>query len=126
VFARAATRGDGAVGEDVSANARTIRAIPLRLAGDAPEAIEIRGEVYMPFDGIPAAECGGERGGREAVRQSAQCGGGRAAAAGSGGDGQAAAGRLFLWRGRMARRRDAGDAACNVAAVQCLGAAHES
>jgi len=52
VFARAATRGDGAVGEDVSANARTIRAIPLRLAGDAPEAIEIRGEVYMPFDGF--------------------------------------------------------------------------
>jgi DNA ligase (NAD+) len=51
-FARAATRGDGAVGEDVSANARTIRAIPLRLTGDAPETIEIRGEVYMPFDGF--------------------------------------------------------------------------
>ena len=52
VFARAATRGDGAVGEDVSANARTIRAIPLQLSRDAPEAIEIRGEVYMPYEGF--------------------------------------------------------------------------
>ncbi len=49
VYVRAATRGDGTVGEDVSANVRTIRAIPLRLTGAAPEAIEIRGEVYMPF-----------------------------------------------------------------------------
>jgi DNA ligase (NAD+) len=48
VFVRGATRGDGATGEDVSANLRTIKAIPLRLRGKAPELIEVRGEVYMP------------------------------------------------------------------------------
>ena len=49
VLARAATRGDGATGEDVTANVRTIRAIPLRLLSDTPPAvIEVRGEIYMP------------------------------------------------------------------------------
>jgi DNA ligase (NAD+) len=46
----AATRGDGRVGDDVTANIRTIRAIPLELiaADSAPAALEVRGEVYMP------------------------------------------------------------------------------
>ena len=49
VLSRAATRGDGATGEDVTANVRTIRAIPLRLLTDTPPAvIEVRGEIYMP------------------------------------------------------------------------------
>lgn len=43
----AATRGDGEVGEDVTANIRTIRAIPRRLRGDAPPLLEVRGEVYI-------------------------------------------------------------------------------
>ena len=48
-----ATRGNGSVGEDVTANVRTIRDIPLRLQGEGwPALIEIRGEVYMTFDGF--------------------------------------------------------------------------
>lgn len=53
VLYRAATRGDGYTGEDITANVRTIRAIPLRLYGDdIPEAFEVRGEAYMPLDGF--------------------------------------------------------------------------
>ena len=48
VLVRAATRGDGASGEDVTANVRTIRAIPLRLAGTSlPRLMEVRGEVLL-------------------------------------------------------------------------------
>jgi DNA ligase (NAD+) len=46
-FIRGATRGDGAEGEDVTANLKTIRSIPQRLKGHAPALIEIRGEVFM-------------------------------------------------------------------------------
>ncbi|MGI6269359.1 MAG: NAD-dependent DNA ligase LigA [Candidatus Howiella sp.] len=49
IFTRGSTRGNGAVGEDVTANLRTISAIPLRLDG-APPFLEVRGEVYMPHD----------------------------------------------------------------------------
>ena len=52
VYIRAATRGDGTTGEDVTANVRTIRTIPLRLAGAAPTELEVRGEVFMPFAGF--------------------------------------------------------------------------
>ncbi|MBW4093297.1 MAG: NAD-dependent DNA ligase LigA [Proteobacteria bacterium] len=46
-FTRGATRGDGAEGEDVTANLRTIKSVPQRLRGPAPALIEIRGEVFM-------------------------------------------------------------------------------
>lgn len=50
VLVQATTRGDGETGEDVTQNIRTIGQIPLRLFGQAPELIEIRGEVYMRRD----------------------------------------------------------------------------
>ena len=51
VLVMAATRGNGAIGEDITANIRTLRDVPLRLRTDTPpDVIEIRGEVYYPFD----------------------------------------------------------------------------
>ncbi|MYD45728.1 MAG: NAD-dependent DNA ligase LigA [Gammaproteobacteria bacterium] len=48
---RAATRGDGTTGEDVTANVKTIQSVPLRLIGPSvPELVEIRGEIYIPLD----------------------------------------------------------------------------
>ena len=48
-FVRAATRGDGTTGEEITPNLRTVRAIPLRLRADPPgERLEVRGEVFMP------------------------------------------------------------------------------
>ena len=65
VFVRGATRGDGDTGEDVTANVRTIKAVPLRLRGAAPALLEVRGEVYMPRAGFEAfnerARARGER-----------------------------------------------------------------
>ena len=53
ILTRGATRGDGLTGEDVTANIRTIPAVPLRLLDDAPAFMEVRGEVYIP---LPAFE----------------------------------------------------------------------
>jgi len=53
-YVQAATRGDGRVGEDVTANVATIGALPKRLAKGAPEVLEVRGEVYMPITSFDA------------------------------------------------------------------------
>ena len=53
-FVQAATRGDGRVGEDVTANVATIAALPKRLPKGAPEVVEVRGEVYMPIASFEA------------------------------------------------------------------------
>lgn len=53
VLERAATRGDGSVGEDITLNVRTIPSVPLRLLGERhPELLEVRGEIYMPKAGF--------------------------------------------------------------------------
>lgn len=53
LLVRAATRGDGTVGEDVTHNVRTIRSVPLRLSGEGhPDRVEVRGEIYMPREGF--------------------------------------------------------------------------
>lgn len=52
VLVRGATRGDGATGEDVTQNLRTVGQIPLRLQGEAPPLLEVRGEVYMRRDDL--------------------------------------------------------------------------
>lgn len=58
-LASAATRGDGVVGEDVTANVRTIEAIPARLTGPGvPEVVEVRGEVFMRVDDFAALNAG--------------------------------------------------------------------
>ncbi len=60
---QAATRGDGETGEDVTANVRTIKAIPLKLRGKAPAVLEVRGEVFMyraDFDKLNARQAEAE------------------------------------------------------------------
>ncbi|HEX6782845.1 MAG TPA: NAD-dependent DNA ligase LigA [Solirubrobacterales bacterium] len=54
VLVRGATRGDGRIGEDVTQNLRTIGSVPLRIAGRAPELVEVRGEVYLPIAAFKA------------------------------------------------------------------------
>jgi DNA ligase (NAD+) len=49
---RAVTRGDGYQGDNVTANIKTIKSVPLKLQGDYPSRFEIRGEIVLPFDGF--------------------------------------------------------------------------
>ncbi|WP_296595051.1 NAD-dependent DNA ligase LigA [Phenylobacterium sp.] len=63
---RAATRGDGRVGEDVTANVRTIREIPHRLAGAGwPDEIEVRGEIYLGHEEFAALNASAEAAGQK-------------------------------------------------------------
>ncbi|MDA3923162.1 MAG: NAD-dependent DNA ligase LigA [Kiritimatiellae bacterium] len=64
VLSRAATRGNGSIGDDITANVKTIRSIPLRIE-NAPLVLEVRGEVYMTRDGFAQLNQREEEAGRE-------------------------------------------------------------
>ena len=64
IFVLGATRGDGTEGEDITANLRTIRDIPLRLPANAPKTFEVRGEVYMSHKEFAALNKRQEKEGR--------------------------------------------------------------
>ena len=66
VFVRGSTRGDGDVGEDVTANLRTVRAIPLRLTRALP-FLEVRGEVYMPKESFASLVQAQEEAGMQTI-----------------------------------------------------------
>ncbi len=53
-LSRAVTRGDGVQGDDVTANVKTIKSIPLKLRGDYPPLLEVRGEILMPYSAFEA------------------------------------------------------------------------
>lgn len=66
VLQRAATRGDGIRGEDITRNVRTIRSVPLRLRGEGwPRRFEVRGEILMPRDGFEALNARARRAGEK-------------------------------------------------------------
>ena len=51
-FVKAVTRGDGTQGDNVTANVKTIKSVPLQLKGGYPEKVDIRGEIVLPFEGF--------------------------------------------------------------------------
>ena len=66
---RGATRGNGAIGEDITANLRTIRSLPLRLAGDRPPArLAVRGEAVLPVTDFERMNEGLERAGKDTFK----------------------------------------------------------
>jgi DNA ligase (NAD+) len=54
LLVQALTRGDGTQGDNVTANIKTIKSVPLKLRGDYPDKFEIRGEIVLPFEGFNA------------------------------------------------------------------------
>ncbi|MEJ2764188.1 NAD-dependent DNA ligase LigA [Photobacterium sp. MCCC 1A19761] len=66
ILVQAATRGDGTTGENITANVRTIRAVPLKLYGEGwPARLEVRGEVFMPKPGFEALNANAQKKGEK-------------------------------------------------------------
>lgn len=104
-LARAATRGNGMVGDDVTANVRTIRNVPLSLPPEAPAELEVRGEVYMTREGFAALNAEEEDAGREPFANPRN----------------AAAGSLKLLDSRIAAKRPLAFIAYNPGGTGCDG-----
>ncbi len=66
-FSQASTRGDGKIGEDVTANVAVISDVPHRLGGDAPPVLEVRGEIYLPLAEFKALQERTEKENSEAI-----------------------------------------------------------
>ena len=103
-LARAATRGDGTTGEEVTSNVRTIRAIPLRLREHVPGRIEVRGEVYLPRAAFEKMNKERAEAGESAVREPAQRRGRRASKSRSVARREAGIGRVHVSVGRAMNR----------------------
>jgi DNA ligase (NAD+) len=65
LFVRGVTRGDGTMGDDITANLKTIRALPLKLSGTVPTVVEVRGEVFLPLAGFKKLNADREAAGEE-------------------------------------------------------------
>ena len=65
---KAVTRGDGTQGDEVTANVKTIKNVPLRLQGDFPERFDIRGEIVLPLAGFKQLNAKRIAAGEEAYR----------------------------------------------------------
>ena len=121
VLVRGATRGDGSSGEDITANVRTVPAVPLRLLGDTcPATLEVRGEVYMPLAGFRAFNEAAAENRRAPAGQSAQCRRRQPAATRSKADRVPPAVDVLLQRG-LARRLGPGHPVAGPRGVQGLG-----
>ena len=71
VLVLGATRGDGRRGDEITANVRTVRNVPLRLKGEVPTVLEVRGEILYAIGGVCADQCGEGGGGGGAICESA-------------------------------------------------------
>ncbi len=73
VLVQGATRGDGARGEDITPNLKTVRSIPLRLRGEPPAIIEVRGEVFLPISEFERINAEREAAGEETFANPRNC-----------------------------------------------------
>ena len=100
---RAATRGDGTRGEDVTANVRTIRSIPLELLTDAPSVCEARGEIFMTREGFEALNAQQQRAGEKIFANPRNAAAGHLETAGPAHHGNTTTGDLLLRSGCASR-----------------------